>query len=183
VKVEILKIKGTWRDIADACNTTIGKEAGEKEPSDNWKKTILKCEHSPIRKMVYSIKLTDIPSYVSVHLVRHKHGIEHFVKSQRSDRTGIVRDELPQGALVTHEIDVNIQALITISRKRLCNMADKKTVELWNLVVDEIHKSDPILSSILVPECIYRGKVCHEFKCCGYVDSLAAAQEYTEYIK
>ena len=70
MRVEILSVKGTWRDIADACNTTIGIDPGDKEPSDKWKRTILRCEHSPIRKMYFNLKLHDVPSYVSVHLVR-----------------------------------------------------------------------------------------------------------------
>ena len=175
MKVEILKVKGTWRDIADACNTTIGKDAGTNEPSDSWKRVILKCEHSPIRKMIFNIKLTDIPYFVSVHLVRHKIGIEHFVKTQRTDRTGIERGELKQGELVTHEIDINLQALITISRKRLCTQADRQTRELWRMVVDEVFNYDSIISDVLVPECLYRG-FCPEFKCCG-VDKLDRYKE------
>ena len=182
MKVEILKVNGTWRDIADACNTTIGLEAGDKEPSDKWKKTILRAEHSPIRLMTYTIALIGIPYYVSVHLVRHKIGIEHFVKSQRTDRTGIDRDELPQGTLVNHTINVNLQALINISKKRLCGKADKATIELWDLVVDEVVKHDIIVASCLVPECIYRGLNCFEFKSCNYYKTISAKDELANYL-
>ena len=131
MKAEILKIKGTWRDVADAARTTIGMEPGEGEPSSAWKRKMLIAEHSPIRKLVVSWKWTDLPSWVSVHFVRHKFGIEHFVRSQRTDRTGINRDELPQRALVTHECEANAQAIINISRKRLCGKASFETRKAW----------------------------------------------------
>ena len=182
MEVQLLKVKGTWRDIADACNTTIGKDIGDKEPTDDWKRKILKCEHSPIRKMIFNIKMIDIPYYVSVHIVRHKIGIEHFVKTQRTDRTGIERSELLQGALVTHEIDINLQALITISRKRLCNKADAKTIELWKLVVNSIFEYDSIISDSLVPECIYRG-FCPEFRSCGAIKSERFIHDLYDYRK
>lgn len=174
MKVTIVKVKGTWRDIADRCNTTIGKEAGEKEPSDTWKRKILLAEHSPIRTMVYTIRLEDIPSYVSVHLVRHKHGVEHFVKSQRTDRTGVDRSKLPQDALVVHEMDINLQALIFISRKRLCSKADSTTHTVWAEVVRTISKEDPVLASVLVPECYYRG-FCPEFNGCSHGENSTQA--------
>lgn len=178
MRVELLSVKGTWRDIADACNTTIGIDPGDKEPSEKWKRTILKCEHSPIRKMSFNLKLHDIPSYVSVHLVRHKIGIEHFVRSQRTDRTGTDRSKLPQDSLVTHEIDANLQALITISRKRLCSQADPMTRGIWRKVCQHISEYDYVIGQSLVPECVYRG-FCPEFKCCGYVGS----EKYEEQLK
>jgi len=46
---EILGIRGSWRDITDSARTTVNKEAGKKEPSSNWKRRMLLCEHSPIR--------------------------------------------------------------------------------------------------------------------------------------
>lgn len=164
MKVEILKVKGSWREIADRCNTTVGKEDGTAEPSDKWKKKLLLAEHSPIRTMVFTIKLSDIPYYVSVHLVRHKLGVEHFVRSQRSDRTGVARESLPQNMPVIHIMEANIQALIFMSRKRLCGKADPMTRQVWETVVQAIKAEDPIIGSILVPECVYRG-FCPEGGC------------------
>lgn len=37
--------KGTWREVADAANTTIHREAGIKESSPLWKRRMLLCEH------------------------------------------------------------------------------------------------------------------------------------------
>lgn len=49
MNVKFLGKRGSWRDVADSARTTINKEAGEKEPSSNWKRRMLLCEHSPIR--------------------------------------------------------------------------------------------------------------------------------------
>lgn len=101
--VKFLGKRGSWRDVADCARTTINKEAGEKEPSSNWKRRMLLCEHSPIRQLFIKCKWYELKSWVSVHFVRHKFGIEHWIRTQREDRTGINRDELSQGSFVEHE--------------------------------------------------------------------------------
>jgi hypothetical protein len=164
MKCEILKVKGDWKEIYQAALTTEGKES-EKEPSSRWKYRILKAEHSPIRKLIVSAKFTDIPSWVVTHFVRHKFGIEHFVKSQRTDRTGISRDELPQGALVTYEFEANAQAIINISRKRLCNLASPETKQAWQMFITELSKFEPELADCCIPNCEYQGQ-CWEMKPC-----------------
>ena len=80
--LKFLNVIGTWRSVADAARTTIRMPEGTKEPSSKWKKTILLSEHSPIRKLMFSWKWTNLPYWVSVHFVRHKFGIEHFVSTQ-----------------------------------------------------------------------------------------------------
>lgn len=58
-------------------------------------------------------------------MVRHKIGIEHWVSTQRPDRTDnqdIDRDKLLQGALVNHACEADAQALINISRKKIVRM-------------------------------------------------------------
>lgn len=167
MKVQFLKIKGTWRDVADSANTTISREAGNKEPSSDWKRRMLLCEHSPIRQIIVKWKWYDLKSWCSVHLVRHWLGIIHWVRTQRTDRTGINRDELPQGNFVEHEVEVNAQAMINISRKRLCKQASKETREAWQAGLNSIKEIEPELYKICVPECIYRG-YCYEFKSCNY---------------
>ena len=167
MKVEIKNTYGTWREIADAARTTIGMEAGEGEPKSSWKKRMLLAEHSPIRKLKISAKFTGLLSWVSVHFVRHKHGIEHWVQSQRTDRTGRDRNELPQSELVDHEFEANAQAIINISRKRLCSLASPETRIAWSLFLAHIEKNNPELAVISVPDCIYRGH-CYEYSSCGY---------------
>lgn len=169
MKVEILNYTDNWQAVKDAAMNTIGKSEG-KYPSSEWKRKILLAEHSPIRLLEFTIRLEDIPYWVSVHLVRHKIGIEHWVSTQRTDRTGIERDDLPQGAPVTHTIRINAQALIYISRKRLCSQAAPETRSLWQSVIAEIRKVEPEIASVCVPECVYRG-FCPEMRSCKFSET------------
>ena len=163
MKATLKSIYGTWRDVADRARNTIGKEAGEGEPSSLWRRRMLLCEHSPIRQLLITVRLSDLLSWVSVHFVRHKFGVEHWVSTQRSDRTGVKRDELPQGELVSHEMAMNPQAIINISRKRLCHLASIETQEAWKKALLEIRKREPELYRVCVPDCVYRGH-CFEYK-------------------
>lgn len=167
MKVKFLKVKGTWRDVADSARTTIGLNEGNKEPSSDWKRRMLLCEHSPIRQLILKWKWIDLKSWVSVHLVRHWLGIIHWVKSQRTDRTGIDRNKLPQDTPVTHEAEANAQAIINISRRRLCSCASKETREAWQAFLDSFKDKEPELYSVCVKECIYRGW-CYEYTSCGF---------------
>lgn len=181
MQANLIEIKGAWRRIADAANVTVNKEDGDKEPSSAWKLKLLRSEHSPIRKRIFVIRWKELKSWVSVHLVRHKFGIEHFVRTQRSDRTGIDRNKLPQDSLVEHEIEVNAQALITISRKRLCRLASPETREAWTAALESIRYQDPEVYACCVPDCVYRG-ACFEMKCCGFSESAAFTNARSKYV-
>lgn len=181
VSLQYFKARFRWRDVADAARTTIRMPEGQKEPSSAWKRQILLAEHSPIRQMIFKWKWINLKYWISVHFVRHKFGIEHFVSTQRSDRTGINRDGLPQSAPVNHECLANAQAIIYISRKRLCRQADAETVQAWRLVLDALRETEPELYSVCVPECVYRG-FCPEFKSCGYVRTAAFARARESYL-
>lgn len=178
--IKWLEYTDVWPKVKRAARTTISKEGEGQYPSATWKKTILLAEHSPIRKINVAWKWCDLKSWVSVHYVRHKHGIEHWVTTQRSDRTGVDRDSMPQSTLVEHECEANAQALIFISRRRLCRQASPETTAAWNEVKAEVKKVDPVLASVMVPECVYRG-FCPEFKSCGYVDTEAYRKALVEY--
>ena len=117
MKTEILKIKGDGMEVASDCRSTVGKPPLDHEPSVDFKKKILIAEHSPIRDI--SVKWTwhGIKSWVATHWSRHK--FEKYIKSQRSDRTGIPRDKLPQDAPVDFTGEANVQSLIDTMRKRL----------------------------------------------------------------
>lgn len=169
-----------WSRVKAAARTTIRLDGAGAYPTEKWKKTILLAEHSPIRKIRFAWKWEGLKSWVSVHFVRHKFGIEHWVSSQRSDRTGINREELPQSALVNHEAEANAQALIFISRRRLCAQASPETRAAWQEVKDKVAENDPVLASVMVKECVYRG-FCPEFKCCGYVNTEAYQKELEAY--
>ncbi|MBQ9633277.1 MAG: hypothetical protein IJV04_10275 [Lachnospiraceae bacterium] len=79
-----------WPKVKRAARTTIHRDDEGTYPSDQWKKTILLAEHSPIRKIRFSWRWERLKNWVSVHFVRHKLGIEHWVSTQRSDRTGLI---------------------------------------------------------------------------------------------
>ena len=172
--------RSSWRDVADAARTTINREAGGGEPTSAWKKRMLLAEHSPIRQLVFRWKWTGLKSWVSVHLVRHKFGIDHFVSTQRSDRTGQDRNASRQDTPVSHECIANAQAILSISRKRLCAQASPETREAWRMVVDALRAEQPELAACCVPECVYRG-FCPEFRCCGYAKTAAFREAVAAY--
>lgn len=171
---------GSWSDVLDSARVTVGKTEINKEPSSEWKRSMLLAEHSPIRDLHFKIKITDLKSWISVHFVRHHAGVEHYVKTQRSDRTGVNRDDLPQSSLVVHEMTLNPQAMIFISRKRLCHQASLETRTVWRAVIDEIAKTEPEIASVCVRECVYRG-FCSEMKPCGYAHTEAFQKELEAY--
>ena len=165
MNIEILRYPtdADWERCLYLARVTQGKEDA-KVPSEAWKKKILAAEHSPVRTLMYTIVMHDIPYYASVHLVRHKYGVEHYVRSQRVNPD---RAAERQDAPVTHVMDMNFQALVNMSRKRLCYKADPTTRAIMQEIVSELRKVDPISASFCVPECIYRGNVCHEMRPCG----------------
>ena len=182
MKVKFLGMQGTWRHVADSANTTINKDAGTKEPSPSWKRRMLRCEHSPIRQLTLKFKWFDLPYWVSTHFCRHWLGIVHWVRTQRTDRTGVDREVEPQGAPVEHEIAANPQALINISRKRLCLQASDKTRQAWKKILASIKAEQPEIVEACVPDCVYRG-YCYEYKTCGFHRSAEFQKQLAEYRK
>ena len=179
MKVEVKQIT-PWSLALDMARQTVGKEPTHKEPSDEWKIKMLRAEHSPIRCVQYLITCTDVPYWVVMHLVRHHQGIEKFVCTQRSDRTGIDRHSLPQDALISCSFICNAQALINISRVRLCSQAASETFLLWCNVKNAINDIDPIMANFMVPNCIYRG-FCPEFNGCGMAKTKVFEAKLNEY--
>ena len=59
-----------WMGVKERAVVTIGKHAVT-PPTSEWKHRILRARHSPIRYLRYSFYFEGIPSWVSVHLVRH----------------------------------------------------------------------------------------------------------------
>ena len=180
MNITLRNYKDNWQDVKNATMNTIGKDKGA-YPSSDWKRRLLLSEHSPIRKLHIGWKWSGLKYWVSVHLVRHKYGIEHFVSTQRTDRTGISRDEMPQNSLVNHECEANAQALINISRKRLCSCASPETRQAWQQVKSEIALVEPELASVMVKECVYRNGLCPEMFTCGYNKTKLFEEELKEY--
>lgn len=172
IKVNITDYNIDWKKIKSACMTTISKEAGDKEPSSEWKRKLLLCEHSPIRRGSISWKFEEIPYCISTHFVRHHEGVEKWVGTERADRTEVKdRSQRSQMDMVPMEMEANIQALINISRKRLCNSADPLTIKYWKAVLEAIKEYDEDIYWACVPECVRCGG-CPEYKPCGYYDNL-----------
>jgi hypothetical protein len=169
MKVEILKhpTEEDWMWAKTCTLNTVGKTS-TKMPTDEWKVKLLEAEHSPIRELWFGIKM-EIPYYVSVHLVRHHIGVNHYVQTQRDDRTNdnIPRAEKPQGAMVSHIMSINAQELIFLMHKRLCGQASTETRQLANMIRNEVIKVNPEFKTLLVPLCAYRGGLCTEFFPCG----------------
>lgn len=168
MKVEILKYP-TEQDLK-WCKTctlnTVGKSS-TKAPTEQWIERLIKAEHSPIRELWFGIKM-EIPYWVSVHFVRHHIGVNHYVQTQRSDRTGVNRDEKPQGEIVSHIMSVNAQELIFMAHKRLCKQASKETREVMQEIVKQVVAVAPYIKEVLVPLCAYRNGKCDEmFSCKG----------------
>ena len=173
----------SWKRALNAARRTIGKAPLAKEPSKSWEAKMLLAEHSPIRLVEFDWTWKDIMQWVTTHLVRHHEGCEKFVHSQRGDRRvlPVPRNELPQGALNDMDMTANAQAIINISRKRLCSCASKETREAWKQVVEAIREVDPVLADKCVPECLYRG-FCPEFmNPCGYSKTKKFEEDLQKY--
>lgn len=177
--IDIFEREDNWQDIKDSALNTIGKTKGA-YPSSSWKKGMLLAEHSPIRRIKFYWRWYGLRYWVSTHFVRHKFGIEHFVSTQRSDRTGVSRDKLSQGNLVNHACEADAQALINISRKRLCSGASPETREAWKDLKIKVAEVEPELAECMVRECIYRG-FCPEIKSCGYDKTEEFQEELIKY--
>jgi len=125
-----------------------------------------RAEHSPLRCLMYKVELQGIPSFVSTHLVRHKIGVEHFVKSMRDDLYINPDTVVDRNTPVNHGMLINAQALVQMARKRLCFKSHAKTVGVMRKLRRALEKVEPELAPFLVPECVYRGGMCPEFREC-----------------
>ena len=171
MKTEILKIKGDWQEVVDDCRATVGKSELGKKPSKTFRRAILISEHSPIRDISIKWRWENMPHWVTVHWVRHKW--EKFVQTQRTDRTGISRDKLPQDEPQTFTGEANTQHLIDTMRKRLCYMASPETRHYAEDLKKELRNYQPEISDVLVPNCVYRCG-CPEPNGCKWFDNMAA---------
>lgn len=162
---EILKIKGDWEEVVNDCRSTVGKEELGKEPSEAFKRGILIAEHSPIRDIIIKWRWRGIKYWITGHWARHKW--EKFIRSQRDDRTGVPRDDLPQSSPVDFTGEANAQHLIDTMRRRLCCTAHPETREYAEDLKTELRPIQPEIADVLVPNCVYRGG-CPEMTPCGF---------------
>lgn len=149
------------RIMRRACDMT--RKPGMK-PSEMTLDKIYRCEHSPMRTQTFWIELRNIFTLVSVHLVRHKYGVEHFVESNRKDRGG--KGDENRYTPVNHGMCINAQAVVNMSLKRLCYNSAPETVAAWMKLKKAMKKVDPALSDHMVPACVYRNGICPELREC-----------------
>lgn len=177
---KIIKIKGDWQEVVNDCRATVGKPALGKDPSVVFKRKILIAEHSPIRDISVKWMWENMPHWVGVHWVRHKW--ECFVRTQRTDRTGIPRDKLPQDEPQTFTGEANAQHLIDTWRKRLCRQASPETRHYAEDFKAELHNHEAEIADMLVPNCVYRCGCPEMNPCSAWGDFLAWCQQndYTD---
>ena len=123
--------------------------------------------HSPIRTQKFLVELIGVPHSVAMHLVRHTVGIEHFIQTFRPDRGASV--EQTRATPQNHMFICNAESLINMARKRLCFKTSPETNKVMFEIRNEVDEVDPDLAYHMVPECVYRGRICHEAKMCGKV--------------
>lgn len=170
MKTKITKFDIDWKDIKNECRNTVNKPPSDVEPSEEFKWKLLLSEHSPIRLGRIKWNWGNIKSWISVHFSRHWLGWDKWISTQRTDRTGINRDNQPQDVEVSMDVCANLQSLINVSRYRLCYQASKETREYMEDLKKEIHKTEPLVADVMHKNCVYRGG-CGEFTPCGYWDS------------
>lgn len=173
IEAKITDFDIDWKKIKSGCMTTISKQAGDKEPSSEWKRKLLICQHSPIRRGEVSWKWEEIPYAISTHFARHHEGCEKFIGTSRADRTEIKdRSQRTQMDCVPMEMDANIQALLNISERRLCTCADPLTTKYWNEVLDVIKEYDEDIYWACVPQCVRCGGCIELFSDCNFYNKL-----------
>lgn len=156
-----------WLLVKDCALVTVGKEMQSK-PTLEWMQKILEARHSPIRELRFVFRLENIPTWVSVHLVRHHVGCQAYVKSQRNDRQNSYdRNGARQDAPVDMIWSMNADALMTIAAKRLCMKAAPETREIVQMMCDKVIEACPEFDGLFRPACEWSGGVCHEMQPCG----------------
>lgn len=145
---------------------TMGKDSSS-VPTDEWLHDICNARHSPIRELRFVFRFTCLPYYISTHLARHIHA-QPYIQTQRNDRQDrFDRRKAPQDAPVRMIWSMNVEELMTIANKRLCEKADPVTRRIVAVMCAEAEMHAPYLKGLLVPMCQYHGGICHEMKPCG----------------
>lgn len=165
MKITVTKL--TSPDLARlACQYTMHSHAASSITLDK----LYAMEHSPIRTQIFAVEMQEIPNFVSVHFVRHHVGVEHYVQTMRTDRGA---DDIANRLTPTNHLMIaNAQALINMARKRLCHKASPETREVMGKIRAAVSAVDQALFSVMVPECMYRGFVCHERTMCGLMPNV-----------
>jgi hypothetical protein len=168
-----------WREAREMARGTVGMADIDKPVSAKFMRELLSSMHSPIREIRFKLHFQNIPTFAAQHMSRHRIAsvcgkfeliesvnpvdVEHYVKTQRPDRTG--EDRGSQDAPVEYRSTANVQGLQDMSQKRLCFLAESPVRGRWGIAKQEIAKHDQLIARALVPTCVYRG-FCPEAKMC-----------------
>ena len=154
-----------WRLCKLAALNTVGKTAVRTMPDDEWKHKMLRARHSPIRTLMFMIRVNPVESWVATHFARHVH-LTPFIQTQRNDRQDAYdRRKAPQDAPVSMMLWLNAEELMTVANKRLCGCASPETRAVARDICAAVIEVNPEFSPFLVPFCLEYG--CHEFDPCG----------------
>jgi len=177
MKIEVTPfcdLSAMWSKVLRDSRRTVGKDDLLKEPSQNFKNSIMRSRHSPIRKLKFEIFIEEVPAFVSQQFSRHHIAlasdptssfaepihptdVEHFVQTSRADRTGIKRSERKQTDMVSYNFEANAQGLLDASKKRLCLASDPQAVKYWSEVKIQLAKICPEVAVKMQPECVCVG--------------------------
>lgn len=179
MEVEVKQLS-TLEDINDMAGASYDREV--KMGLRKW----LASEHTPLRAMMFKLRLNGIKSFIATHFVRHGIGTIWAIESGRTDLQKKMRETLKtieRETPVLMKGQVNAQALINISRRRLCLNSHKDTVKAWKQVKEAVAEVEPVVAQFMVVECVYRNGLCGEPKCCGYNKTAKFRRELAEYKK
>ena len=88
----------------------------------------------------------------------------HIVNKERANE--IARTFIPIGVATECSFACNLEGLINLAHKRLCNRAELPIHKLVQMMVKEVVAVEPRYKEFLVPQCEYLG-YCPEGKGCG----------------
>lgn len=168
-KTKILNINCDWLAVKNECRNTVNKEFSETQPTHKFIEDVMISEHSPIRLARIRFRWEGIKYWISVHFSRHWLGWEKFISTQRTDRTGVNREELKQDSPVNMDVEANPQALINVARFRLCygcpSVQTRRYAEDLKRTIHDSGQEE--IAFAMQRNCIYRAG-CPEFNPCPY---------------
>ena len=177
MKVTARVISG-WDNALSAARFTVGKTtAAGKQPTEAWKRRMCLAEHSPLREVTFRIECFDVPRRAMSHLVRHHEGVEKYVETSRPDR-----NPNADADVVNVAFTINAQALIQISRVRLCMKAWQETRVCWEEILRAVQRVDNIVTDYCMANCLYRG-FCPEAEPCGYAKTVSFKNTHDRFIQ
>lgn len=161
--------KDGWEEARDSALVTIHSKNTGKAATYEWKMNLIRSEHSPLRENVLRVVIDDVPRWVADQFVRHNIGFQPYMGTWRPDRGAPVpREEQRMTDLTVLKMTMNFQAVINVSKERLCiGCVSKETREIWETILEELFNDEPELVFHCVPSCVYRFG-CKEFKPCGH---------------